>query len=381
MDNSISLILTNFFLPFVLVVAAFVLADSFAARPYRWLCEGRQFLNALQMAHERGVPYEQALIEIAEHGQGDMGLQFHLLATWLREGLPLHEALEKVPRFIPRPIEKLVVYGSRNGTLDQVLPVGQRTMQELADQSANTEENGMYSVAVAIVLFGISSIYATFVLPKFQQIFADLTGSYTPSPVVLTFFEHYDTILVAHQGMIALMLISYLFVFNGPASSSYLSVRLPAASDWIQRHVAWQWARCRHRFGMMLAQLLDHGVPEERALLIAGDYAANRHFQQRVIRALTDLRQGVALPEALRHTDLDGDFVFRMKAAAASGRPFGEALDDWFEASHAKLSFRERAASDLANTVFTCYNAVVVGAFAASVFGVEISIMNAAAPW
>lgn len=381
MTREISLILTNFFLPFVLIAGTFVLADYFGARPYRWLCEGRQFLNALQLAKERGVSYEEALIQIAEHGESDMGLHFHLLATWLREGLPLHEAMEKVPQFLPRPIEKLIVYGSRTGTLSDILPVGQRTMQEMSDKSANSQENGLHTIAVSVVLLGISAMLATFVVPKFEAIFADMMGDYLYTSDALFLFQHYDTFLILHQGMIALMAISYVFIFSGPATNSFLALKLPRPAEWIHRHISWQWGRCRHRFGMMLAQLLDNGVPEERAVLIAGDYAANRHFNVLVMKALGDLRTGIALPEALRHADLDGDYVFRMKAAAESGRPFSEALDDWFAASHAKISFRERAAADVANTVFTCYNAIVVGILAATVFAAEITVMDMAAPW
>lgn len=131
----------------------------------------------------------------------------------------------------------------------------------------------------------------------------------------------------------------------------------------------------------MLTHLLDTGVPEERALLIAGEYSGNRHFHGLVLHSLIDLRNGTGLPDALRHMDLDGDFKFRMEAAALSGSPFSEALTDWFDAHRAKTELRERAATDIANTVFICYNGAIVALMAITFFQLEIGIMDTAAPW
>lgn len=368
-----------FFIPFVILLGGFVLVDFLSAKPYRWLCHGRQFLNALLMATERGQPCEEALIRLADHGEADMGLHFQLLACWLREGLPLHEALERVPRFLPRPIEMLVNYGSRTGTLRDILPVGQRTMQELANKSANQQHDAIGIITVAFVLIGISSILFTFVIPKFIAIAMDMGG---PDPTVILFLDrYYSEILILHQCVIALMVISYVFAFSGPASQIWISTRLPWVADWVHQRISWQWMRCRQRFGLMLAQLLDIGVPEDRALLLAGEYAGNRHFNKLVLQALTDLRNGTGLPNALQHLDLDGDFRFRMKAAAESGRPFNEALSDWFDAHLAKTEFRERAATDIANTVFTCYNAVIIALIAIGFFQFQIGLMNGIVPW
>jgi type II secretory pathway component PulF len=216
MTKDIILFFSTFFLPFVLLIGVFTLADFLSAKPYRWLCQGRQFLNALQMAKGRGISYEEALISLADHGESDLGLQFQVLACWLREGLPLHEALEKVPRFLPRPIEVLVSYGSRTGTLGDILPVGQRTMEELTDKSSNEQYDIFSIVTVAMVLLGISSILFTFVVPKFIAIFADFGGALPPATLFV--FENYGNFLILHQCVIAVMVLSYLFIFGGPAS-------------------------------------------------------------------------------------------------------------------------------------------------------------------
>ncbi|MGB0578982.1 MAG: type II secretion system F family protein [Limisphaerales bacterium] len=369
---------------FMLVLGMFfagvMLADHLGARPFRWLSQARHFVNALDMAKKRGIPYEEALIKLADYGERDLGIYFHVLAEWLRTGMKLHEALPLVPKCLPRPMHALVIFGSRHGLLDKLIPVAQNSLQELTGRTDNQRNEIFGLLTIAVGVFGIVGMTAIFVLPKLEAIIADMVPE-TQIMFLTHVLEYRNWFLFFHAFVIAFMSIAFFFMVGGTANHSYIDNRLPGLSDLAHRFFPWQRQRQEQRFGRMLATLLDEKVPEEVALKVAGAFAANRGFRERIDACVTDLQGGKSLINALSHIGMDGDFKFRMQAAKESQRPFAETLKEWFEALHVRAQMRERAITDAASTAFTVYNAVIVGLVTYGFFEFEVTLINQLAAW
>ena len=362
-----------------LALAGVLLADHLGAKPFRWMSQSRHFINALDMADKRGVPYEQALIKLADYGERSLGIYFHVLAEWLRTGLKLHEALPLVPKCLPRPMQALVIFGSERGLLPKLIPVAQSSLQELTDRSANQRNEIFGLLTIAVALFGIMGLMSLGVMPKLEAIVADMM------PVQETLFTHLSAnrhwFMYFHALVIAVMTMVFLFMIGGTANHSYVDNRLPRLSDLAHRLFPWQRLRQEQRFGRMLAALLDEKVPEDMALKVAGAFAANQSFRDRIDACVSDVRTGKGLIESLNRIGLGGDFKLRMRAAHESGRPFAEALKEWFETLHVRAQVRERAITDAASTLFTVYNAVIVGLIAYGFFDVEVTLINQLSMW
>src|SRR5262249_17850716 len=126
--------------------------------------------------------------------------------------------------------------------------------------------------------------------------------------------------------------------------------------------------RMQRDFSAMLAVLLDAGVPEDRALLLAAESTANQIFVHRAARAVTQLRQGVTLTETMRQFDDTGEFRWRLTNAVQSGRNFFTPLSGWLETLDAKAFQQEQATAQLITTALVLYNGVMVSFFAVFVF-------------
>jgi len=368
---------------FSIPVTLLVLTDRLGARPARWLGRARMFLIAIRSAIQRNVPVEQALIELAEKGDTEMGVEFHALAAWLNTGLPLHEALAKVPRFLPRSIQALLIHGSRTGKLRELMPVGQSVMNSLSGPWRPTGAGLLSPLTITIAFVGVAGILSTFVVPKFIAIFSDMGGERAVEVMsgFLFIWNNFDQWLQLHFAVVAIMIVCNLFFMGGPAVAQWMQHYLPRLTDFVYRLFPWQRLEQQRRFGLLLSHLLDAGIPEEPALLMSGDFAGNRWFKARVIEAAKALREGEGLIAALKHVDPDPDFQFRLETARRSNSSFREALADWSEALRARAQFREAAAANVAYTTFLCYNAVCIGFVGVSFFAAEIELIDIILTW
>jgi len=364
-------------------VTLFVLFDRLTAHPIRWLARGRMLLIAIESALEREVSVEAALVELAEKHDPELGPKFHALAAWLKEGLPLHEALDLTPGLLPRPVQSLLMQGSRTGTLTTLLPVGRDVMGSLAAPLLPSGRNLIAPLAATVCLIGLTAMFSIFIVPRLTMIFADL-GAGTEielPPALLLLSRHQDLWLAAHCLMLGLMIAANLFLLGGPAVAHWTQLRFPRLTEVVHRHLPWQRLDQRRRFGLALTRLLDAAVPEEQALRLAGDFADDCSHQAGVDRAITRLRDGERLTEAIREIAPDPDLCFRLEATSLSGGGFRSAIAGWEEAQQARARFREAAAMDLVYTFFLAYNAACIGITGVAFFASEIKRINTLVAW
>lgn len=378
MDVAIALLIT-----FSLPVFIMLFVDQAVGRPARWLSRARMFLIAVNSAVTRGVSIEQAVIELSKKGDTEMGAEFHALAAWVNSGLPFHEALEKVPQFLPRSIQLLLIYGARTSKLKELLPVGQYIIRSLTQQGNYKRQDLVQPLLVMVFLIGITWHLTTYVVPKFVPIFSDMGVNLDTGTLgnFLFVWDNFEIWIACHFIALGIMIACCLFFAGSPAVVNWTQTKLPRLTDTIHRMFPWQRLEQQRRFGLMLSHLLDAGVPEEPAITMSGEIAGNKWFRQKVARASQALQNGESLVPALKLIDADRDFQFRMEAARRSGLPFREALTDWAEAIRARAQFLESAAVDLAHTSFICYNAAWIGFVGICFFDAEIQIINSTSIW
>lgn len=102
--------------------------------PLRRMERARLFLDLVDSALEQGQPVEETLISVAQSRDLSMGVGFHILAAWLEQGLPLIEALAKVPQFLPPQVAAMLQAGRRIGDLRKVLPACRQLLQDSVSQ-------------------------------------------------------------------------------------------------------------------------------------------------------------------------------------------------------------------------------------------------------
>ena len=125
----------------------------------------------------------------------------------------------------------------------------------------------------------------------------------------------------------------------------------------------------------------DHGVPEDKAIELAADCTDNHVFRLLAAQTRADLKQGVALPEAVKHLDDAGEFRWRIANASRSAGGFLPSLRCWHEALEAKAFQQEQAATQLFTSGLVLANGVVVALLAVGVFQILINLINTGVLW
>lgn len=343
--------------------------------PMRRAERARLFLDILEIALDRGQRVEEGLIFISKRRGNVLGGGFAPLAACLQRGMRLDEAIASVPRLLPPQITAMLKAGQKIGDLKKVLPACRQMLKDAVSQTRGATN---YLVVIAfvvtpilLVLFGFISIK---VLPAFQQI---VVGMAMPHSARLEF-------LTVHRLAFAAMLaipVGFLWI------AAFLYASGPRAELWfpvLQRvrfRLPWQHKRMQRDFSVMLAILLDAGMPEPEAVTLAADCTANTMFRTRAASTVAGLKRGLNLPQAVAAMDDAGEFRWRLTNACHAHSGFLKALAGWHEALDAKAFQQEQAAAHGVTTALVLFNGLFVGLVVTTVFSVLVSIVNEGVLW
>ena len=350
--------------------------------PLRRQERARMLLDLVETGLRRGQSAERAVVAAAASGDTMLGARFHLLAAYIEDGMGLTEALVRVPRLLPPPVVAMLRVGVELGDLGRVLPACRKQLKDGLSQT----RSGMNFVLVLVfiimpvfplVFFTIS----TWVVPRLEMIFKDMVEGGVPAacwsmPLAVR-------LMGIHAALVGLLQVLMICYVGGPRLKGWFnhSAWLGLWTDRLLWRFPWRRKRMKRDFAMMLALLLDAGVPEARALVLASGSTANRYFERRAEQAGRALSEGMALPEALAMLDDLGELRWRLGNAARSGRGFVPALGGWIDALDAKAFQEEQTAAQLLTTGLVLFNGAMVGLFTVGVFQMLTTLIQEASLW
>ncbi|HMJ88392.1 MAG TPA: type II secretion system F family protein, partial [Candidatus Acidoferrum sp.] len=279
--------------------------------PLRRRERAREFLDLLDLGIEHGGGPEQAIIRASETRDKTLSMRFHMLASHLRAGASLAEALRRVPRLLPPQVTAMLLVGIETGDLQRVLPLCRHTLDDAVSQTRGALN---YLAVLTFVILPIvpvlSVVLSIFVLPKFEMIAADLQSD-LPSLSVSVFGGRYAIVGVQVAVMLFFQLLMFCYVV-GPRMHHWIGGRFIDRLLW---QLPWRRKRIQRDFSSMLALMLDAGVPDQRAVQLAGDAAANHVIIARARTATDEIARGVKLTDALRGIDGSDELHWRLKNA------------------------------------------------------------------
>src|SRR6185437_11595469 len=343
----------------------------------------RFFLDLLTTALREGKPLELTLIEISNTRDRSPDVRFHLLAAYLEKGLRLGESLRKVPRFLPPQVAALLRAGEKLGDIQKVLPVCNYLAK---DAQSNVRGAVSYLIVITFVLSPFSlfvlNMMGIMIIPKFKEVMAGMQMAEPNGPFFFNFLQAAIPWLMLTQAVLFTgLLIAAIIYVGGPRSARLLQSRSLPFVDWLAWRVPWKRRRMQRNFSMMLAIMLDSGMPEATALQLAGDSITNEIFRRRVDRAEAALTGGAKLSDAVASLDDTGEFRWRLTNAIHAHGGFFRALTGWHESLDAKAFQEEQAAAHTVTTGLVVANGLIVATVAIGVFSLLISIVNAGVLW
>jgi len=333
------------------------------------------FLDLLETVLQRGQPVEQAILAAAENHDRAIGVPFYMVAAHIEGGDTLGEALGKVPGFLPPQITAILRTGEKLGDLKKVLPACREVLRIAPDTVRCTMH---YMVAILLVFAPVACwliiLLSVFVIPEFKEVFANMGIPIWP----LAQFVLANTfwLVVFEMVVFALLMLVALIYIGGPGFVRWFQFRSVPVVDWITWRVPWKQKKLQRTFSAMLAVLLDGGLPEAVAVLLAGDSTANEICRHRARRVIAALEKGVRLDDAVRAFDDTGEFHWRLTNATHAHGGFFKALRGWHEALYVKAFQQEEAATHVLTSGLVILNGLVVALIATSMFGMLVMILK-----
>jgi type IV pilus assembly protein PilC len=213
----------------------------------------------------------------------------------VREGSTLSEALEKQGMF-PKVYITAVLAGEKSGNLTGVLDYFIAYQRISAGAKKKLVAALVYPAILMTVAGGVVTYLVTSVVPKFAQLYADMSLPLPPATQLLvaltvTYRVYFMAFFLAVLGTIA-----FLFLWSrteaGGVAVDRLKLKIPFLGDtWIKFQVA---QLCR-----TLSTLLQGGTPLVTALATSADAVSSRLISGDIIKASERVSEGQSLHAAL----------------------------------------------------------------------------------
>lgn len=305
---------------------------------------GEQALFTRQLATliRSGLPVEQALSAVARQA-GRVHMERIVLAVRAKvtEGYSLARAMAEFPRAFPEMYRATVAAGESSGHLEQVL-------EQLADYLESRHDTGrsvMQSLAYPLFIMVFSLLIITgmmtFVVPRMVDVFS---RNQEALPALTRFMITLSELFRDWMWLVVLLIVLGLIVFaramRSPAFRMRVHIRL-ARSPLIGKLIC---TSDSSRLASTLGILSRSGVPLVEALAISSQVVSNLAIREAVHQAANRVREGGNLSRAL---EASGYFPPMLVQMIASGEASGE-LDRMLTRA---AEYQEREMSGVVNTV------------------------------
>lgn len=257
------------------------------------------FTRQLGTLLRAGMPLLKALEALARQQRNERFRQVIVaLAEGIRTGDPFSVALARHPRAFDRLYLSMVKAGEAGGVLDTVLERLARFQEKTLQVRGKVVSALVYPAVVLGVAVVILAGLLVFVVPRFQQIFADLLKGAPLPPLTRAVLAVSDA--VRHHALLIAGLLVVLWIGFGVLRRTEaggrivdtLVVKLPLFGDLFLKAIV-------ARFGRTFGTLLSSGVPILPALLITRDTCGNARVADVILHVHDRVKEGAPVARPL----------------------------------------------------------------------------------
>jgi len=246
------------------------------------------------------------------------------IASDVRRGNTLHDALAKSPGTFSRLFVAMVRAGEEGGNLPDALLVVSEQMERMYQLRKKIKSALIYPCIILIAIFGIGVVMMIEVVPTLADTFAQMKADLPPTTQfvigVSNFLVEYTVIALGGGAVVLAALYMALRTPLGRRLTDLFFLRLPLIGPMVREVNAARTSRT-------LASLLASGVDVLAALEITGEVVQNYYFKEVIAAAQKGVGQGEPLSAAFtRREDLYPSFVGEMMAVGEETGALAEML-------------------------------------------------------
>jgi len=272
-----------------------------------------------------GMPIVQALTAISEQLEGHaMQRIVYGVRERVNAGEPLADALEQHPKLFNELYVNLVRAGEAAGALESILGRLADYMEALQKQRSKVLSSMIYPALMIVVGSGVLLFLMTFVVPRLTQVFEEMGQDLpvmTQILIAVSGFLGSWRFLVLIAVVIALAVVVRLNTRSGRGRFllDRLRLRLPVAGG-LARKIAVS------RFARTLGTLLAGGIPVLKALDIVQGVIGNAVIGQAIAEARERIGEGASMSDELRKSQEFPPIVVHMVAVGEASGSLEEML-------------------------------------------------------
>jgi type IV pilus assembly protein PilC len=289
------------------------------------------------------------------------------LADGIRSGEALSELMGRHPRAFDRLYVSMIRAGEAGGLLDVVLDRLAQFQEKSLQVRGKVKAAMVYPFIVLGVAVGILVALLVFVVPKFQQIFADLLKGAPLPPLtraVLTVSDVVRNHLLLVVVGSAVALVGLQLFRRSPAGARIidtLTVRMPLFGELFLKVVV-------ARFARTLGTLLSSGVPILPALLITRDTCANVRIAGAIQTIHDRVKEGASVARPLEAAGEFPPMVASMVEVGEHSGQLPEMLQKIADIYEGEVDNAVAGLSSLIEPLLILFLALVVGTIVIALF-------------
>jgi type IV pilus assembly protein PilC len=273
-----------------------------------------QFTRQVATLQDAGLPILRSL-KILEQQQkpGLLRQVIHEVAEDVEGGSTLSEAMAKHPKCFDRLYTKMVAAGEAGGVLETILNRLAEFMEAAQKLKRKVIGALIYPVAVLSFSGGIVLFIMVFVVPKFQQIFADF-GTELPAPTQFLIDLSNWLVHGMPPGWLVVIATPFILIMTmklikmsemGRYVLDMIKMRIPVVGQITKKSSV-------ARFTRTLGTLINAGVPILEAINITKDTTGNEVFARALVGVHDSIREGESFAEPLRASRVVDSLVVNM---------------------------------------------------------------------
>lgn len=335
------------------------------------------FTRNLGSMLKAGLPLSRGLSIIERQTKSDrLRTTVSEVATEIRHGKTLHEALLTYPNVFSRLMVAMVRAGEESGDLSSALLTTSDQMERASDLKKKVKGALIYPAIILIAVFGIGVVMMIEVVPTLSKTFEEM-GTKLPfsTRVVIgisNFLSEYT--LIAGGGLLAFIIVTYfgLRTTAGMRAKDWVALHMPLIGEMVREVNAARTSRT-------LAALLTAGVDVLSGLEITREVVQNSYFKEVLLEAGKNVGQGQALSQTFaKHEQLYPAFVGEMMSVGEETGQTPQMLKQLAEYYEEEVNRKTKNMTTIIEPFLMVFIGIMVGFFAVSmitpIYGISQNI-------
>jgi type IV pilus assembly protein PilC len=249
-----------------------------------------------------GLPILEAVHTIgAENENSSVRRMMHEIEDGLRSGERFSECLDKFPKVFPPFYRGIVRSAELTGELDTVLARLSGYIERDLEARRKLKSAMMYPLIVSAMSMVTVLILAIYVLPKFEDFFADLDAELPlPTRILMGITGFLGDWWWAIGGGIVALVVLFIAITRtrgGKYARDALLLKVPVLGETIQYALV-------ERFCRVLASMVSAGVSLTEGLAVTTEAMRNRVYMQRLGEVSEQMLEGQGIAGPLARTGL-----------------------------------------------------------------------------